>query len=85
MKRGSEPPFIERRQGVLFCDEAFWAGDKAGQASLQTLITEHWMPVEAKGVDLVMRPNHLHLIIGSEQKWIVPAGEMERRLGAGGC
>ena len=50
---------------VLFCDEAFWAGDRPGQAQLQTTITEPYLPFEAKGVDMVMGPNHVHVIMAS--------------------
>ncbi len=64
---------------VLFCDEAFWAGDKKGQGVLKTLITEPELTIEAKGVDVISAPNCLHVIMSSNAEWVVPAGHEERR------
>lgn len=64
---------------VLFADEAFWAGDKQGENTLKTLITEPNIPIEAKGVDITTVPNYLHLIMSSNHEWVIPAGHDERR------
>ncbi|MCD6077354.1 MAG: hypothetical protein K0R89_1292, partial [Ramlibacter sp.] len=37
----------------LFADEAFWAGDKAGESVLKTLVTEPTLTYEGKGRDAV--------------------------------
>ena len=34
----------------LFVDEAFWAGDKAGEGVLKALVTEPTIPIEPKFV-----------------------------------
>lgn len=64
---------------LLFVDEAFWAGDKQGESTLKTLITEEMNLFEAKGKDALMLANYLHIIIASNMSWIVPAGMDERR------
>ena len=65
---------------VLFADEAFWAGDKAGESVLKMLVTEPVIPIERKGRDLVLAQNLLHIIIASNHDWVVPAGMDERRF-----
>lgn len=64
----------------IYADEAFWAGDKHGEATLKTLITEDRIPIEGKGRDVVMAPNMTHLTISSNSDWVVPAGLEERRF-----
>jgi hypothetical protein len=65
---------------LLFADEAFWAGDRAGEAVLKRLITEPTMMYEQKGVDVVTGPNMLHVLMASNSQWVVPAGiDGERR------
>lgn len=63
----------------LFADEAFWAGDKAAENVLKGLITEPTIPIERKGVDLKTVPNMLHVLMASNNDWVVPAGMDERR------
>lgn len=63
----------------LFADEAFWAGDKQGDSVLKTLVTERLIAVEAKGVDVVMAKNMLHIMMASNADWVVPASHDERR------
>ena len=63
----------------LFADEAFWAGDKQGEAVLKSLITERPLPVEKKGVDIIMAVNRVKLAMSSNAYWVVPASHDERR------
>lgn len=63
----------------VFADEAFFAGDKQHAGVLQTIITEPTLMVEPKGVDAEMSPNYLHLMMSSNQDWVVPASADERR------
>ena len=63
----------------LFADEAYWPGNKAAEGTLQRLITEEDLFVEAKRRDGVMVPNMLHIMMASNEDWVVPAGEAERR------
>jgi len=63
----------------VFADEAFYAGDKAAEATLKGLITEPTLVVERKGFDAVMQPNFIKLAMASNSEWVVPAGADERR------
>jgi hypothetical protein len=65
---------------VLFGDEAFYAGDKKHESVLKMLVTEEMITIEAKGVDAQASPNFVHLIMASNEKWVVPAGFHERRF-----
>lgn len=64
---------------VLFADEAFFAGDKQHESILKTLVTEDTIMVEGKGLDAEVAPNCVHLIMASNEDWVVPAGADERR------
>jgi hypothetical protein len=63
----------------LFADEAFFAGDKQHESVLKTLVTEDMIIVEGKGVDAEQSPNFVHLLMSSNDHWVVPAGADERR------
>lgn len=65
---------------ALFADEAFWAGDKAGEGVLKGLITEPTLAYEGKGRDVETGRNCVHLVMASNEDWVVPAGtDNERR------
>ena len=63
----------------LFADEAFWAGDKKGEGVLKGLITEPTLMIEQKGVDAIMSPNRLKIMMAANAEWVVPASRDERR------
>lgn len=65
---------------VLFADEAFYAGDKRHSSTLKTLVTEPELMIEAKGVDSETSNNCLHIIMASNEDWVVPADVNERRF-----
>ncbi len=65
---------------VLFGDEAFFAGNRGHEGMLKTLITERTLAIEAKSVDIVQGRNYVHLILSSNDEWVVPAGGHERRF-----
>lgn len=65
---------------VLFGDEAFYAGDKKHESVLKMLITEEFITIEAKGVDAEAAPNFTHIILASNNQWVIPAGTVERRF-----
>lgn len=64
---------------ILFGDEAFYAGDIRHNAVLKSLVTSPVLTIEPKGVDVVLVPNCLHIIMASNSQWVVPAGHSERR------
>ena len=65
---------------LLFADEAFFAGDKKGEGTLKSIVTDSRIFVEPKGVDGSMRRNFLHIIMASNKQWVVPASHDERRF-----
>jgi hypothetical protein len=64
---------------VLFADEAFFAGDRQHEGILKGLVTEPIMPVEGKYKPVVAVKNMLHVILASNQDWVIPASTDERR------
>lgn len=65
----------------LFADEAFWAGDKAGESKLKQLVTEPTLTYEGKGRDALTGKNLIHVMMAANADWIVPAGlDGERRF-----
>lgn len=69
-----------RKCVVLFLDEAFYAGDKKHASILSALITEPLLSYESKGVDPIPDWNRMHLIIASNNEWVIPASLDERRF-----
>ncbi len=65
---------------IVYADEAFWAGDKGGEGALKALITEPFLNLERKGIDVVSVPNYIRLIMSSNNEWVVPAGLEARRF-----
>ena len=64
----------------LFADEAFFAGDRAHVGVLKSIITEPYLTVEAKHANAVEVPNYLHLMMASNEEWVVPAAMDARRF-----
>lgn len=67
---------------LLFADEAFFVGDKAGMRALRALITERVKTTEIKGGAILQSPNMLHLVMASNDEWVVPVIPGERRMAA---
>jgi Family of unknown function (DUF5906) len=68
-----------RGKCVLIANEAFYAGNKQHEATLKGLVTDSTLPIEQKFVDAETDVNLLHLIVISNNEWVVPATEKERR------
>jgi hypothetical protein len=64
----------------LFADEAFFAGDRKHEGILKALITERSIDVEAKYAAARNVRNCLHILMASNDDWVVPAGAQERRF-----
>ena len=64
----------------LFADEAFFAGDKQNVGVLKSIITEPHLTIEPKFQNTVQIPNFLHLMMASNEEWVVPAGVESRRF-----
>ena len=65
---------------LLFADECFGAGDKNREGMLKALITEATLMNEKKGVDATPKPNYLHILMASNDDWVVPVGDFDRRF-----
>lgn len=64
----------------LFADEAVWPGDKEGEGIIKQLVTEPVISYEAKGKDITAGRNMVHMMLASNEEWIVPAGKDARRF-----
>jgi hypothetical protein len=64
----------------LFADEAFYAGDKAHIGVLKALITEPTLTIEAKYANAVQASNFTHILMASNEDWVVPASIAARRF-----
>lgn len=63
---------------LLYADEVD-AQDGNGSGALRGLISERTIPCEGKHKDLVQVDNHIHLVMASNDEWVVPAGKDARR------
>jgi hypothetical protein len=68
-----------QRCSVLFADEAIFAGDRSHEGVLKALVTEEYLMIEPKGVNAYQARNHIHLLMASNNDWVVPAGADARR------
>lgn len=69
-----------RNVAFLFADEAFWPGRKDAEGVLKQLVTEPVIAFEGKGADIVSGRNLTHLMLASNNEWVVPAGLDARRF-----
>jgi Family of unknown function (DUF5906) len=65
---------------VMFADECFYAGNKKHRSLLKSLITERVTVFEGKGVDAETGPNYVHLFMASNEDWVVPVEDGDRRF-----
>ena len=63
----------------LFLDEAFWAGDRTAENRLKALVTEPTITIEPKYFNPFQIRNCLHLVMASNNDWVVPAAHGARR------
>lgn len=66
---------------VLVANEAFFAGDKAHEGVLKSLITDANVMVERKGYDAFQARNCIRILMTSNDDWVVPASIDSRRFG----
>lgn len=65
---------------LLFADEAIAPGRKEEENILKGLITEPEIPIERKGYDVKAAKSHLHIIMASNEDWVIPASIDDRRF-----
>lgn len=64
----------------LFADECYWGGDRQHEGQLKGMLTEPQLMIEPKGVDAYPVDNALHVLISSNNKWVVPVAVDDRRF-----
>jgi hypothetical protein len=65
---------------LLVAEEAFWAGNRDAEGALKHVITGNTLTIHHKGFTPYDAPNHLHVIMTSNEDWVIPAGVDERRF-----
>jgi hypothetical protein len=65
---------------LLFLDEAFAGDTVKNVGALKALITEPYLFIEAKFQTPGEKPNRLHIVLASNERWVVPAGVDSRRF-----
>jgi hypothetical protein len=65
---------------LVFADEAVWGGDKSSEGRLKAIITEPLMEFEPKGIDKQFLKCYINLLMASNEDWVCPATEDERRF-----
>lgn len=64
----------------LYADEAYYPGDKEVEGNLKNLITENKVTREAKFMDPVLDKNRLHIVMSTNNEWVIPASYDSRRF-----
>lgn len=63
----------------VFADEITWGGNIKSAGKLKGMVTEKYLVGERKGVDAIGYRNMTHIMIASNNDWVVPAGANSRR------
>jgi hypothetical protein len=71
---------LQQDCSVLFGDEVFFAGDRAGEGILKAIITEPTLQIEKKCIDTITAKNRMHIFLSSNSAWLIPAGADARRF-----
>jgi len=64
---------------TVFADEITYGGNKKTEGKLKGIVTERSLLGERKGVDSISYRNMAHLMIASNNQWVIPAGKNSRR------
>lgn len=64
---------------MLHVEEGFWAGNKQADGSLKHLVTSEKVFIEPKGLNGFHVKSVLRLFMSSNERWVVPATNGERR------
>lgn len=64
---------------TIFADEITWGGNKKTAGKLKGMVTEKYLVGERKGIDAVQYHNRCHLMVASNNEWVIPASFDSRR------
>lgn len=65
---------------IIYANEAFWGGRKGMEGQLKARITEKTILMNEKYLPSIKINNHARIIMASNENWVVPATEDERRF-----
>jgi hypothetical protein len=65
---------------LVVLNEAIWGGDKKAEGTLKTLITDDTLEMEQKHIEAFSVPNYTHLMVSSNNDWVIPVGLDDRRF-----
>jgi hypothetical protein len=68
-----------RALSFLFCDEVYYPGNKEIEGIVKARISEEFIDVEGKHKDPTTIRNRLHIMMSTNNDWVIPAGDTERR------
>jgi len=63
----------------VFADEITYGGNVKTAGKLKGMVTETYLIGERKGIDAVGYRNMIHMMIASNDDWIIPVGPLSRR------
>ena len=69
-----------RNTCLLFADEAMAPQDKAATGVIKTLLTEPDIQIEGKGANLLTCPNHVKVVMASNEEWVAAVARDDRRF-----
>ena len=64
----------------VFLNEAMWGGNKAAEGAVKSAITDKKLMVERKFVPKFEARNCTHIMVASNNDWVVPVGVGDRRF-----
>lgn len=67
---------------LMFADEAVAPNNAKAREDLKRMITEPTLNIERKGIDAYPARNRLKILMASNNDWVIPAGDDERRFAA---
>jgi Mesyanzhinovviridae DNA primase len=65
---------------LLFADEALVPNDPQSLSIIKGLLTEPQLQIEGKGKDLVQAINHVKVVMASNERWVAPVQNGDRRF-----
>lgn len=68
-----------RNLSFLFCDEVYYPGQREVEGKIKAIITEEYIDAESKFKDPITIRNRLHIVMCTNNEWVIPASKDERR------
>ena len=65
---------------LVFADEMKWGRSQKGIETLKRILTESTLTIEPKGKDSFNIANHIHLMVASNESWVMQVDHDDRRF-----